>query len=97
MGRVREMWIRIHWQEKTNQASCGEAGNFKANVVGRREVVRDEASLREEAGDHFDRFWEGEKSYGLTERRVTADRLNHQSGLRRIYVASYVKGAIWPK
>ena len=74
MGRVREMWDPHTSAGKDRLRHHAEvAGNFKANVVGRREVVRDEASLREEAGDHFD------------------NRLD-VGEMRRIYLASYVKG-----
>jgi hypothetical protein len=93
VGRVREMWdphtsagrdrIRHHAED---------AGNFKANVVGRREAVRDEASLREEAGDHFDHFWESEKK--LWSSRIDINEANRLDvgEMRRIYVPSYVKG-----
>jgi hypothetical protein len=93
VGRVREMWDPHTSAGKDRIRHHAEgAGNFKANVVGRREVVRDEASLREEAGDHFDRFWESERKLWSNRTDINdADRLD-VGEMRRIYVASYVKG-----
>jgi hypothetical protein len=93
VGRVREMWDPHTSAGKDRLRHHAEvAGNFKANVVGRREVVRDEASLREEAGDHFDHFWESERKLWSSRADITdANRLD-VGEMRRIYVASYVKG-----
>ena len=93
MGRVREMWDPHTSAGKDRIRHHAEvAGNFKANVVGRREVVRDEASLREEAMDHFDHFWESERKLWSSRADINeANRLD-VGEMRRIYVASYVKG-----
>jgi hypothetical protein len=93
VGRVREMWDPHTSAGKDRLRHHAEvAGNFKANVVGRREVVRDEASLREEAGDHFDHFWESERKLWSSRTDINdANRLD-VGEMRRIYVASYVKG-----
>ena len=93
MGRVREMWDPHTSAGKDRLRHHAEvAGNFKANVVGRREVVRDEASLREEAGDHFGHFWESERKLFSSRADINdANRLD-VGEMRRIYVASYVKG-----
>jgi hypothetical protein len=95
VGRVREMWDPHTSAGKDRIRHHAEgAGNFKASVVGRREVVRDEASLREEAEDHFDHFWESERKLWSNRTEINdANRLD-VGEMRRIYVASYVKGYV---
>ena len=56
--------------------------------------MRDEASLREEARDHFDHFWESERKLWSSRADINeANRLD-VGEMRRIYVASYVKGYV---
>jgi hypothetical protein len=93
VGRVREVWDPHTSAGKDRIRHHAEvAGNYKAKVVGRRDVVRDEASLREEAVDHFDHFWESERKLWSSRTDINdANRLD-VGEMRRIHVASYVKG-----